>query len=75
VLCETPLTANAAEACEMAEPAAKSDRVVMGAFHYRYHLLTLHVEQIIGSQLADAQLFRKTRDNNRCPDVAYTYEN
>jgi predicted dehydrogenase len=29
--------------------AAKSDRVVMEAFHYRYHPLTLRVEQIIAS--------------------------
>ena len=37
VLCEKPFTANAAEAREIAELAAKSDRVVMEAFHYRYH--------------------------------------
>ena len=39
VLCEKPFTANAAEAREIAELAAKSDRVVMEAFHYRYHPL------------------------------------
>ena len=49
VLCEKPFTANAAEAREVAELAAKSDRVVMEAFHYRYHPLTLRVEQIIAS--------------------------
>jgi predicted dehydrogenase len=49
VLCEKPFTANAAEACEIAELAAKSGRVVMEAFHYRYHPLTLRVEQIIAS--------------------------
>jgi predicted dehydrogenase len=47
VLCEKPFTANAAEAREIAELAATSDRVVMEAFHYRYHPLTLRVEQII----------------------------
>ena len=36
VLCEKPFTANAAEAREIAELAAKSDRVVMEAFPYRY---------------------------------------
>src|SRR6201991_3743810 len=35
VLCEKPFTANAAEAREIADLAAKSDRVVMEAFHYR----------------------------------------
>jgi predicted dehydrogenase len=49
VLCEKPFTANAAEASEIAELAAKSDRVVMEAFHYRYHPLTLRAEQIIAS--------------------------
>lgn len=49
VLCEKPFTANAAEAREIAELAAKSDRVVMEAFHYRYHPLILRVEEIIAS--------------------------
>ena len=57
VLCEKPFTANAAEAGEIAELAAKSDRVVMEAFHYRYHPLTLRVEQIIAS----GELGRLTR--------------
>jgi predicted dehydrogenase len=49
VLCEKPFTANAAEAREVAELAATSDRVVMEAFHYRYHPLALRIEQIIAS--------------------------
>ena len=49
VLCEKPFTANAAEAREITELAEKSDRVVMEAFHYRYHPLTLRVEEIIAS--------------------------
>lgn len=49
VLCEKPFTANAAEAREIAELAADSDRVVMEAFHYRYHPLTLRAEEIIAS--------------------------
>ena len=49
VLCEKPFTANAAEAREIAELAAKSDRVVMEAFHYRYHPMALRIEQIIAS--------------------------
>jgi predicted dehydrogenase len=49
VLCEKPFTANAAEAREIADLAAKSDRVVMEAFHYRYHPMTLRTEQIIAS--------------------------
>jgi predicted dehydrogenase len=49
VLCEKPFTANAAEAREIAELAKKSDRVVMEAFHYRYHPLALRIEEIIAS--------------------------
>jgi predicted dehydrogenase len=49
VLCEKPFTANAAEAREIAELAAKSDRVVMEAFHYRYHPMALRIEEIIAS--------------------------
>ncbi|MGA8125320.1 MAG: Gfo/Idh/MocA family oxidoreductase [Mycobacterium sp.] len=49
VLCEKPFTANAAEAREIADLAAKSDRVVMEAFHYRYHPFALRVEEIIAS--------------------------
>ena len=49
VLCEKPFTANAAEAREIADRAANSDRVVMEAFHYRFHPLALRIEQIIAS--------------------------
>ena len=49
MLCEKPFTANAAEAREIAELAATSDRVVMEAFHYRYHPLALRIEEIIAS--------------------------
>ena len=49
VLCEKPFTANAAEAREIAELAANSDRVVMEAFHYRYHPFASRVEEIIAS--------------------------
>jgi predicted dehydrogenase len=49
VLCEKPFTANALEAREIAELAKTSDRVVMEAFHYRYHPFASRVEQIIAS--------------------------
>ena len=49
VLCEKPFTANADEAREIAEVAAQSDRVVMEAFHYRYHPMALRIEEIIAS--------------------------
>ncbi len=49
VLCEKPFVANAGEAREIAELAATSDRVVMEAFHYRYHPFALRAEEIIAS--------------------------
>ncbi len=49
VLCEKPFTANAVEAREIADLAAESDRVVMEAFHYRYHPMALRIEEIIAS--------------------------
>jgi len=49
VLCEKPFTANADEARTVAKLAAASDRVVMEAFHYRYHPMTQRVLDIISS--------------------------
>ncbi|MBU3062698.1 Gfo/Idh/MocA family oxidoreductase [Nocardia sp. NEAU-G5] len=49
VLCEKPFTANAQEAREIAELARHSDRVVMEAFHYRYHPLVRAAEEVIAS--------------------------
>lgn len=49
VLCEKPFTANAAEAEAVAAVAERSDRIVMQAFHYRYHALTARMLEIIGS--------------------------
>jgi predicted dehydrogenase len=49
VLCEKPFTANAEEAASVAEAARRSDRVVMEAFHYRYHALTTRMLEILNS--------------------------
>ena len=49
VLCEKPFAANAEEAAEVAAVADASDRVVMEAFHYRYHPLTTRVAAIVES--------------------------
>jgi predicted dehydrogenase len=47
VLCEKPMTANADEALAVAEAAAGSDRVVMEAFHYRYHPLVRRALELV----------------------------
>jgi predicted dehydrogenase len=49
VLCEKPFTANADEARAVAEVARGTDRVVMEAFHWRYHPFTRRCLDIIGS--------------------------
>src|SRR5215468_10236658 len=49
VLCEKPIAANAAEAERMAEAAAASGRVLMEAFHWRYHPLAARMREILAS--------------------------
>jgi predicted dehydrogenase len=50
VLCEKPFTANAAEAEAVAEVAAGTDRVVMEAFHYRYHPMAARIAQLLHTE-------------------------
>ena len=49
VLCEKPFTSNAAEAERVHEAAERSDRVVMEAFHYRYHPLAQRLRDLVAS--------------------------
>ena len=49
VLCEKPFTANADEARAVKAAVDKTDRVVMEAFHWRYHPFTARILAIIGS--------------------------
>ncbi|MDH3213454.1 MAG: Gfo/Idh/MocA family oxidoreductase [Myxococcales bacterium] len=47
VLCEKPIAANAEEAERMAEASEKAGRVLVEAFHWRYHPLAARMKQII----------------------------
>jgi predicted dehydrogenase len=47
VLCEKPLTSNAAEAQRVAAAARDAGVVVMEAFHYRYHPLTRRALELV----------------------------
>jgi len=47
VLCEKPMASNAEEARQMAAAAAEADRVLIEAFHYRYHPLAARMKQIV----------------------------
>jgi predicted dehydrogenase len=49
VLCEKPLTANAAQAREVADAADATGLVVMEAFHYRYHPLMRRALDIVAT--------------------------
>jgi predicted dehydrogenase len=49
VLCEKPLTSNAAEAEECAAVAQRTGLVLMEAFHWRYHPLAQRMVEIAGS--------------------------
>jgi predicted dehydrogenase len=52
VLCEKPFTANADEAQQVADVAAKTpELVVMEAFHYRYHPLVPRLLEIVATDL------------------------
>ncbi|MCL4179704.1 MAG: Gfo/Idh/MocA family oxidoreductase [Verrucomicrobia bacterium] len=47
VLCEKPMASNAEEARRMAATAAETGRVLIEAFHYRYHPLAARMKEII----------------------------
>src|SRR5207302_2948709 len=54
VLCEKPFTANAQEAADVAAAAAATDRVVMEAFHWRYHPMAERILAIVrGGELGE----------------------
>lgn len=49
VLCEKPIAANADEAQAMVDAAKANGRVLMEAFHYRYHPLARRMADIVAS--------------------------
>ena len=56
VLCEKPMAANAEEAERMAEASEKAGRVLVEAFHWRYHPLASRMKQIIdGGELGEVR--------------------
>src|SRR5262249_47564306 len=53
VLCEKPIAANAAEAEQMAAAAERAGRVLVEAFHWRYHPLAARMRDIVQTELGD----------------------
>ncbi len=77
VLCEKPLTANAAEAEYVAARAAGTGLVVMEAFHYRYHPVAERMRQI--AQSGELGELRRIETSMCIPlplpkDIRYRYD-
>jgi predicted dehydrogenase len=61
VLCEKPFAADAAEAETMARAAERAGRVLMEAFHYRYHRLFARMREILrGGELGTVRHLETT---------------
>jgi predicted dehydrogenase len=61
VLCEKPIAANAEEATAMAGAARDAGKVLMEAFHYRYHPLAQRMADIVASgELGEIKHVRST---------------
>jgi predicted dehydrogenase len=61
VLCEKPFSATVAEAEAMAAAATRTGRVLMEAFHYRYHPLFARMRAIIAAgEIGTVQRFEAT---------------
>jgi predicted dehydrogenase len=50
VLCEKPFASNASEAERVHRAARQTDRIVMEAFHYRYHPLARRLRDLVASE-------------------------
>lgn len=55
VLCEKPFTANADEARAVAAVHGGTDRVLMEAFHWRYHPLAERIRGLVRSELGEVR--------------------
>jgi predicted dehydrogenase len=74
VLCEKPFTSNAAQAREIAD--RPTDRVVMEAFHYRYHPLADRMREIVDTELGEIQRVETSMcfPLPRFSDIRYSYD-
>jgi predicted dehydrogenase len=77
VLCEKPMAANAAEALRMQTTAEKTGRVLVEAFHWRYHPLATRVRDLLDS--GDLGAIRHVEVSTCVPfvipgDIRYRYD-
>lgn len=77
VLCEKPIASNATEARQMAAAADRAGNVLMEAFHYRYHPLTVRAIEIVqGGELGQIHRIETTMciPVRRLKDIRWDYE-
>jgi predicted dehydrogenase len=77
VLCEKPLTSNAAQAREVEAAADETGLVVMEAFHYRYHPLAARMaEVVLGGELGPIRTVETAMcfPLPRFRDIRYDYD-
>ena len=55
VLCEKPLAANAVEAAAMVAAGVAADRVMMEAFHWKYHPMAARIRLICAAELGEVE--------------------
>ena len=78
VLCEKPIASNAAQATRMKKTAETSGKLLVEAFHYRYHPLVNRIREIIiDDQIGELkEMYAKFCINmeNRTNDIRFDYE-
>lgn len=77
VLCEKPIASNADEAAQMVLAAARCDRQLVEAFHYRYHPLAARMKAIVDSGVLGAIRHIETAMCIPLPlpsDIRYRYD-
>jgi predicted dehydrogenase len=55
VLCEKPIASNAAEALQMADAAERTGRVLVEAFHWRYHPLAARMREVVQTEIGEVR--------------------
>ena len=57
VLCEKPMASNAEQAERMAEASERTGRVLVEAFHWRYHPLAARMREVVRGELGEVEHF------------------
>jgi predicted dehydrogenase len=76
VLCEKPIASNASEAAQMADAAERTGRVLVEAFHWRYHPLAARMREVVQTELGEIQHIEAALcfPLPRFSDIRYSWE-